>query len=127
MPVLDHTVHAETVQILDQNDVGAVARGKRSAVVEAVMPGGNKRSVPECNGRRHSPGNHAAEKAVEMTVSPQVAGKNIVGHQAPRLIQLATGQQRQQRIEISGTRAVAHLDEHAQRRAARASSTVVDS
>ena len=83
MPVLDHAVHTETSQILDQNDVGAVARGQRSAVVEAVMPGGNVRSVPESDGRRHSPRDHAAEQAVEMTVSPQIAGKDIVGDQAP--------------------------------------------
>ena len=64
----------------------------RAAIDQPVMPGRHKRSVPNRDRRRHPGGNHAAEQTVEMTVTHEIVGKDVVGHQAPGVIKLAGGQ-----------------------------------
>ena len=91
---LDHGVDAEILEVFDQDQIGAIARRDGAAIDQPVMTGRHVRGVPDRGSRRDAAGHDAAEQAVEVAVTPQIVGEDVVGDQAPRVIELAGRQER---------------------------------
>src|SRR5207253_1273465 len=91
--ILHDRPNGEVDQVVDHDQVGPVAGRDGTPVAEAVMTGGDQRGVADGDLSPDATGDQPAEHPVDVAGSSEVVGEDIVGHQAPGLVDLARGEQ----------------------------------
>ncbi len=87
---LDHGVCAKALEVLHQDEIGAVTGTDGTAIDEPVVSGRDKGRMPDRRRGRDTGGHDAPQQPVQVTMTPEIVGKDIVGAQAPRVVKLAS-------------------------------------
>ena len=109
---LQHGVGHERLEIGEDEEIGAVARGDRAEVLQAVPGRGAVRCADERVFGRDSERDGVAHHRVDVAVVRDVLRLAVVGAERdpPRPV---FGKQRQKRLQVAGSRALADQEPHA--------------
>ena len=111
-PAADDLGHGNLLEIVEENEVGAVARRHDAAVGQPERGRGAERSRPVDRERRRAGADRDPHRGVDVALFHDFQRIAVVGAERdPRPGQV--GEQRGERRDVLGDRALAHQDEHA--------------
>ena len=113
--VLDHGPDPEVAQVVDERQVGAIARGDGAAIAEAVMPGRDEAACRTATAGATPPATTRRSRPSMCPWRRRSLGKmsSVTRHHASSISPPASSGSN--RVEVLGTRALADLHEHPQR------------